>query len=55
MKLEKVRKFAANLHDESEYVIHIRDLKQVLYYGLLLKKVCRVIKFNQKAWLKTIH
>ena len=42
----------ANLYDKTEYVIHIRNLKQALNHGLILKKVHRVIKFNQKAWLK---
>ena len=30
----------------------MRALKQVSNHGLVLKKVHRVIKFNQKAWLK---
>ena len=30
----------------------IRNLKQALNHGLVLKKVHRVIKFNQNAWLK---
>ena len=34
------------------YVIHIRNLKQALNHGLVFKKVHRVIKFNQNAWLK---
>ena len=33
MKLEKVEKLAANLHDQTEYVIHIINLKQALNYG----------------------
>ena len=33
-------------------VIHIRNLKQVLNHGLVLKKVYRMIKFNQNTWLK---
>ena len=33
-------------------VIHIRNLKQALNHGLIFKKVHRVIRFNQKAWLK---
>ena len=41
----------ANLHDKTEYVTHIRNLKQALYHGLIIKKVHRVIKFNQNAWL----
>ena len=52
MRFEKVEKLLTNLHDKTEYVIHIRNLKQVLNHGLVLKKVHRVIKFNQKAWLK---
>ena len=32
--------------------IHIRNLKQALNHGVILKKVNRVIIFNQKAWLK---
>ena len=42
-----------NLHDKTEYVIHIKNLKQGLNYGIVLKKVHRVIKFNQNALLKT--
>ena len=52
MKIEKVEKLAANFHDKTEYIIHIRNLKQGLNHGLVLKKVYRVIKFNQNAWLK---
>ena len=52
MKIGKVEKLGTNLHDKTEYVIHIRNLKQTLNYGLILETVHRVIKFNQKAWLK---
>ena len=52
MKLEKVEKLVTNLHDKTKYVIHIRNLKQALNRGLILKKVHSVNKFNQKAWLK---
>ena len=53
MKTEKVEMLVTNLHDKTEYIIYIRSLKQALNHGLILKKVHRVIKFNQKAWLKT--
>ena len=33
--------------------MHIRALKQALNHGLILKKVNRLIRFNQEAWLKT--
>ena len=52
MKIEKVKKVVTNLHDKTEYVIHIRHLNQALNHGLGLKKVHRVIKIDQKAWLK---
>ena len=48
MKIGKFEKLFTNLHYKSEYVIHIRNLKQALIHGLVLKKVHRVIKFNQK-------
>ena len=53
MKTEKVEKIVANLHDKPEYVIHIRTLKQALNHGLVLRKVNKVIKINQSAWLKS--
>ena len=52
MKVEKVEKLITNLHYKTEYVIDVRILKQALNHGLILKEVHRVIKFNQKAWLK---
>ena len=49
MKIGKVEKLVAKLHDKKEYVIHIRNLKQALNHGLVSKKVYRVIKFYQNA------
>ena len=51
IKREKIEKVVANLHDKTEYVIHI-NLNQALNHGLVLKKVHRLIKFNQNVWLK---
>ena len=53
MKIEKVEKVVANLHDETKYVIHKRNLKQALNHKLVSKEVFRVIKFNRNALLKT--
>ena len=52
MKIEQVEKLVANLHGKAEFVIHIIKLKHALYHGLALKKVNRVIKFDQNDWLK---
>ena len=38
MKIEKVEKRAASLHDKIEYVIHLRNLKQALNQGSFWKK-----------------
>ena len=32
--------------------MHIKSLKHALNYGLKLKKIHKIIEFNQKAWLK---
>ena len=37
-KVDKVKKLAANFPDKKEYSIHIRNLKQTLSLGLVLKK-----------------
>ena len=34
MKIEKIEKLVANLHDKTEYVIHLRNLNQALNHGL---------------------
>ena len=56
MKIGKVEKLVANLRDKAEYVFHVRNVNQVLdhrfFFFFKKKKVHRVIKFNQNAWLK---
>ena len=52
MKIDKCKKLVCNLYDKNNYVVHIRSVKQALNHGLILKKVHRVIQFNQEAWLK---
>ena len=52
MELNKCKKLICNLFNKKKYVTHINSLKQALNHGLKLKKIHRVIKFNQKEWLK---
>ena len=52
MEINKSKKLVCNLHNKKEFLAHIRALKQALNHGLRLKKIHRVIQFNQKAWLK---
>ena len=39
------------MHDETEYAIHMRNLKQAFNHRLLLKNMRRIIIINQIAWL----
>ena len=43
MEIEKIENLVTNSHDKTEYVIHIRNLKQALNPGLVLKNVHAVI------------
>ena len=52
IKINKCSKLLCNLYDKNNYVVHIGSLKQALNRGLILKKVHKVIQFNQEAWLK---
>ena len=52
MKNEKVGKLIANLHDKTEYVIHIRNLKQELNHGLVLRKA-QWLNLNKKLGMNT--
>ena len=38
IKIQKFEKLVANLHEKNEYVLHIRNLKQTLNHGFVLKK-----------------
>ena len=48
MKINKYQKLIYNIYDNQKYVIQIRALKKELNQALKLKKVYRVVKFNQK-------
>ena len=52
MAINKCKKLVSNLYDKKKYVVHIKSLKQALNHGLKLKKIHRIIEFNQEAWLK---
>ena len=52
MKINKCGKLTCTIQNKENCVTHIRALKQALNNGLILKKVHRVIQFNQEAWLK---
>ena len=52
MVINNTKKLVCNLNDEKNYIVHIYVLKQALDHGLKLRKVHRIIEFEQESWLK---
>ena len=48
MKIEKVLKLVTNLHDKTEYAVHIRNLKKRLNHGLIWKNFLEWLNFIKK-------
>ena len=47
-----VSELIPTLRDKKEYVLHYRNLQLYLDLGLKIKKVHRVLEFDQSPWLK---
>ena len=52
MKIGRVEKLVPNLKVKKGYVVPTKTLNQALKHGLKLKKVHRVIEFQQSKWIK---
>ncbi|KAK3103044.1 hypothetical protein FSP39_016008 [Pinctada imbricata] len=52
MKATRCSKLVPNLHDKQNYVIHYQNLQLYLSLGMKLKKIHRVLRFQQSPWLK---
>ena len=49
----KCKKLLTTLHNKEKYVIHYTYLKHALQNGLQLKKIHRILEFDQKPFLKS--
>ena len=47
-KVNKIEKLICSIEVKEKYAVHIKAFKQALNHGLVLKKVHRVIQFDQK-------
>ena len=47
IKFKNHNKLVCNVHDKENYVVHMRALKQALNHRIILKKVDRVIQYNE--------
>ena len=47
-----VRKLVPKFFNKEKYVLHYENLQLYLKLGLKLKKIHRVLEFNQSQWLK---
>ena len=52
ISISLVSKLIPTLRDKKEYVLHYRNLQLYLDLGLTIKKVHRVLEFDQSPWLK---
>ena len=47
-----LKKLVPNFLDKEKYVLYYENLQLYLRLGLKLKKIHRVLEFNQSHWLK---
>ena len=52
ISIGQVHKLIPTLNKKENYVLHYRNLRLYTDLGLKVKKVHRVLEFNQSLWLK---
>ncbi|GBM55758.1 hypothetical protein AVEN_190343-1 [Araneus ventricosus] len=52
MKYTPSTKLVPNLKDKKNYITYYKNLQFFLKHGLKLEKVHKILKFQQKPWLK---
>ena len=49
---DKTAKLLLTLRNKSRYVLHYRTLQQYLDLGMRLRKIHKILKFEQRAWME---
>ena len=52
--LARQEKLITDLHDKDHYVVHYRNLKLYVKLEIEIKKIHKVLEFEQDTWLKCI-
>ena len=52
LDLRNTEKLVLTLEDKEKYVVHYKNLQFYLRQGMQLKKVHRVIEFDQEPWME---
>ena len=53
IKVDKVSKLIPTLYDKKNYICHIKNLQLYLDLGLKIKKIHRILEFDQRPWMKS--
>ena len=53
IKFDKINKLIPNLYDKKNYICHIKNLQLYVDLGLKIKKIHRILEFDQKPWMKS--